>query len=108
MRIRAKEKLFGLTVGKEYEVIGLDDQYYRVLDDSGEPVLFPHTAFVVLDEQVPPDWVWQRYAEGDFYANPPELQGPGFYEDYFDHKRYAQEAFAVYLRRVGLHRNRGG
>ncbi len=35
--------LFGLTNGKVYEAWEEDEDYYRVIDDSGEDYLYPKT-----------------------------------------------------------------
>ena len=91
-----------LTPAKEYEVIGLDHESFRVIDDKGEPILFPKSLFSVIDDRIPEEWIWDRYAGDEYYANPPELHEPGFYEDLFDHKPDAVGRFDDYLRRVGI------
>src|SRR5262245_28507161 len=95
-----------LTPGKEYEVLGLDHESFRILDDKGEPILFPKTLFTVIDKQVPADWIWDRYGDDEYYANPPELHEAGFYEDLFDHKPDAVNRFDSYLRTKGICRDR--
>jgi hypothetical protein len=105
MRLRVKEgfdDLKYLTSGREYQVIGLDDEYFRIVDDTGEPILVPRTVFDITDDVVPEDWIWNRYADDEFYADPPELHPRGFYEDYFDGKEYARKAMTSYLQRIGL------
>ena len=104
MKVRVRESLRDspyLTPGKEYLVVGLDHESFRVVHDLGEPTLFPCSAFDIVEDAVPEDWVWKRFAEDEFYADPPELSEPGFYEDYFDGKEYAIEVFVSYLRRIG-------
>jgi len=93
-----------LTAGKDYDVIGLDHESYRIIDDKGEPILFPKTLFSVIDDRIPDDWIWDRYADDEFYANPPELHEPGFFEDYFDHKRAAIQRFDDFLCKHGMTR----
>lgn len=39
-----------LTNGKEYEVIGIEKTYYRIVDNSGEDYLFPPEEFEVIEE----------------------------------------------------------
>ena len=106
MRVRARDDLAmsGLRRGKEYVVLGLDDQYFRVLNNEEEPVLFPRSAFIVLDDHVPEDWVWRRYSDGQFLANPPEMASRGFYDAFFDRKKWALTALAGYLKRAGIKR----
>ncbi len=82
MKVRMKDNAPGvnfLTRGKEYEVIGLDHESFRVLDDKREPILFPKSFFLVVDNRISEDWIWDRYSSDEFYANPPELHEPGFY-----------------------------
>jgi len=89
-----------LTRGKNYVVIGLDDTYFRIVNDSGEPTLYPRRAFTVTDDTVPHDWIWQHFDDGEFYAAPPELSSVGFYERYFDHDEEAVTIFNHYIKKV--------
>lgn len=75
----------GITPGNLYVVIGIDFEDYRVIDDSGEPYLFRHGMFDVIDDSIPEEWV-KSFGEDifEFYIDPPGLDQPGFYEDYFD------------------------
>jgi len=71
-----------LTSGEMYFVIGVDDSNYRVVDDFGEPVLFPKTIFQVLERSIPAGWVLHDY-EDSYYLDPDATAQPGFYEDWF-------------------------
>jgi hypothetical protein len=83
-------------------VIGLDQESYRLLNDLGEPILYPRQAFRVVDQTVPNNWVWDRYSEDEYYAGPKELERPGFYEDYFDGNQEAVKQFDEFVRRSGI------
>jgi len=100
--LRTDNGFWSLTQGKEYIVIGLDHDCFRVIDDKCEPILFPKGGFKLVDDSVPPDWVWQRESDDVYYADPPELARPGFYEQYFDGKPEIINQFNDYLRRAGL------
>jgi hypothetical protein len=105
MLIRARSEIpvnYWLTPDKLYEVIGLDDTYFRVINDRGEPTLFSREEFEVIDDAIPSDWIWRREADGTYYADPPGLDEPGFYEDFFDKKYYAIDRFSQYLQRQGI------
>lgn len=105
MRVRARTDIkvnYWLTAGKEYDVIGLDHRYFRLMGDGGEPTLFERRELEVLDDVIPADWVWEYGEEGDFYADPPGLHERGFWELYFDHKPYAVKRVNEYLARVGI------
>ncbi len=47
-----------LIAGKEYVVLGIDDEFYRVLAETGDPALFPKDTFEIVDDTIPSDWVW--------------------------------------------------
>jgi len=41
-----------LTIGKIYQVIAVENGYYRIIDDSGEDYLYPAAMFeIIRDEQ---------------------------------------------------------
>ena len=105
MRVQVRQgvrRSRGLTAGKEYTVVGLDDRCFRVVSDRGEPVLYQRTLFTIIDPEVPADWVWQRINDDEYYADPPELALRGFYEDWFDDKQYAIERFQAFIDSIGL------
>jgi hypothetical protein len=81
-----------LTLGKTYQVIGIEGDDYRILDDSGEPILFDPACFDVVDRSEPPFWV-SLNADGLRYAYPPEWLRPGFFEDYHDYKEDVRSEF---------------
>ena len=73
-----------LTVDREYEVLGLSQDYYRLLNDKGEPVLYDVACFVVSDSTEPPFWVSQFGDKGERDAGPAEWGRPGYFEDWHD------------------------
>ena len=95
----------GLTAGKTYYVIGISDDCFRVIDDDGEPVLYEKGIFDIIDPAIPDDWVTEWLYDGDekyCYINPPGLNKPGFYEDYFDGADYAVNRFHSYCELEGI------
>jgi hypothetical protein len=89
-----------LVQGNEYEVIGIDDEYYRVIDDKGDPILYPKNYFLESD-LVPPDgWVVDKYEDGQYAASPPELAAPRFFEDYHDGRSRAVEVFKEFCAKI--------
>jgi len=75
---------WSLTVGQEYEVLGIDCDWFRLLDDTGEPLLFDPECFEVIDPREPGFWVSEVGAEGERYAYPPGWGVPGFFEAWHD------------------------
>lgn len=72
-----------LSLGKEYEVLGIEADWLRLLNDRAEPVLYDPACFQVIDASEPVDW--ESMAEdGVRYAYPPGWGRPGFFEDWHD------------------------
>ena len=110
MRVRAKAEVNAqvldefenqtLTPLRDYVVVGYDDSYYRVVDDSGEPILFPKFLFDVESVWEPSDWVREDHGEGDFGVGPPECMARGFYERWFDGDPAARATFERVRQRI--------
>lgn len=51
MRVRWKGKteFLMLTNGKEYEVLSIEKEWYRLVDDSGEDYLYPPELFDIVE-----------------------------------------------------------
>jgi hypothetical protein len=86
-----------LTVGGEYEVLGIECDTFRLLTDEGEPVLFDPECFAVTDTSEPPFWVSRFGDENERYAYPPGWGVPGFFEDWHDGITLVREVFAEQL-----------
>ena len=72
-----------LTVGAEYDVLGIEADWLRVLNDQGAPVLYDPACFQVIDTAEPGDWV-SVVEDGVRYAYPADWGRPGFFEDWHD------------------------
>jgi hypothetical protein len=94
-----------LTPGREYEVLGIADEYYRVLNDpetphgGNESVLFHRSCFQIVDPLEPIFWDCRTDEEGARYCTVPEWSKPGFFEDYFDRVVEVQKGFWADLQR---------
>lgn len=73
-----------LTPRKPYAVIGIEADDYRLLNDRGEPYLYPSGFFSTIDPTRPEDWIVEHGDDAEEYAYPPLLSRVGFFEDYFD------------------------
>lgn len=103
MRVRCKSNRsagirHSLTVGAEYEVIGIESDDLRILDDQGNPVLFDPGLFRVIDPSRPSAWRTRRL-DGTEYSYAPPFGKPGFWEDYHDGVPSALRAFNRYINR---------
>lgn len=85
------------TFGKAYEVIGIEADDFRLVNDQGNPYLYPRELFVIVDSREPVEWVTECGAEGERYSYPKELSAAGFFEDYFEGDEKARATFAAYL-----------
>jgi hypothetical protein len=83
----------GLTPGKSYAVIEISYDYFRVLNDRGEPILYPKALFEVVDPNIPSDWTKQMFDDDEYFIGPVELSEVGFYEAYFDREPSAVAKF---------------
>ncbi|GAA5786163.1 hypothetical protein [Chitiniphilus shinanonensis] len=89
-----------LTVGRTYQVIEINGDWLRVVNDAGEPILYEMALFRLLDQAIPGTWHDDCDQTG-FYAGPAEFAEPGLYEDYFDGVPETVEKFEAYRRREG-------
>jgi hypothetical protein len=111
MKIKAKKEIHDhvldefdhqhIKANRIYEVIGISCDHYRVINDIGEPVLYPNYLFEVIDDSLPKSWVKSEFTDGEYYIDPPELCGQGFYEDYFDGVPEAKAIFEKFKRNLG-------
>ena len=44
------ETCYSLTQDKEYEVIGIENEFYQIIDNSGEDYFFPPDEFEIVTE----------------------------------------------------------
>lgn len=98
MRVRAiskvgeDDRVLSVTPGREYEVIEICCDDFRLLDDFGEPVLIDRVACEVTDETRPDDWISEIH-DGCEYAGPEPFVTPGFWEDFFEDRPGAVQLF---------------
>jgi hypothetical protein len=112
MRVRTKPEIHdhvldefdnqNLEPNKIYDVIGVSADDYRVINERGEPILYPHYLFEVIDSSIPESWAKKYFDPDEFYIDPVELSKPGFYEDYFDGKPEARRIFENFLISQGI------
>lgn len=82
-----------LTLDSHYVVIGIEADDYRILNDQGQPYLYPNSLFEIVDAREPDDWITEIGDDGERYAYPPQLNAPGFFEDFFDANLDAVSSF---------------
>lgn len=86
-----------LNIDKVYTVLSiggpLDNLYYRLKSEQDDgPALFPIGDFSVVCKKIPS--VWEITLEsGILELSPKEWSADGFWEEYFDGKKYAIETY---------------
>jgi len=94
-----------LTIGREYEVLGMEADSFRILNDpdtkpsGNNPVLFEPDCFEVSDPTEPSFWVCSVGEDGERYCYPKEWNNPGLFEDYHDGVQEVRKKFWEDLRR---------
>lgn len=89
-----------LSANRQYLVLGISADAFRLLDDEDDPVLHEPDLFDVIDGTEPNDWVFEYGEDGERYEHAAEL--PRYaWEDYHDRVEEAVQAVQAYLRRVG-------
>jgi hypothetical protein len=79
------ERHHRLTPNQEYLVLGVHIDTIRIINDSGEPVLYSKYLFDITDCRIPPGWQFEEFTgEAEYYLEPEKASAPGFYEDYFN------------------------
>lgn len=53
-------RLGDIPIGKEYDVIAVEDGWYRIIDESGEDYIYPPELFEVTDETGCEDITYKR------------------------------------------------
>jgi len=89
---------WSLTVGCDYEVLGIECDDYRLLDDTGKPFVFDAVCFQITDPQEPAFWVSEVGEEGERYAYPPGWGVVGFFEAWHDGVEIVRRVFTEQLR----------
>jgi hypothetical protein len=94
VKLRRRERRYrDLTPDRPYVVIGIEADDLRILNDEGRPFLYPAGLFRVIDRREPDDWINEIGDEGERYAYSPPLNGPAFFEDFFDGNKQAVRTF---------------
>ena len=87
-----------LALGGEYKVLGIEADWFRLLNDRGEPVLFDPGCFEVIDATEPGNWL-SEVLDGARYAYPPGWGRTGFFEDWHDGVPAVRQQFSADLAR---------
>ncbi|AID58011.1 hypothetical protein Geob_3908 [Geotalea daltonii FRC-32] len=114
MKVKAKQEVHNhildqfdnknIKPNETYDVIGIDHDCFRIVDQVGDPILYPKYLFEIIDSSIPQSWIRKEYEADEYYIDPPEFSEPGFYEDLFDGDSKAIDIYEKYLASVGITR----
>ena len=92
----------GISPLEEYFVLGISQEDFRIVDDQGEPFLYPKELFEVLDPSLPPGWQFEESPDGAYHLGPTKTLVRGLYEDFVgsDGDRVAQAQAQQAVREV--------
>ena len=105
-----EQKYSAINPEKVYTVLGTSYDNVRILDEDGEPIIYPMIYFDMIDNTIEDGWmVWMRDDIDEYppqenffsHLSPKEFQGY-FYEDFFDGKRESIEIFLAYTKKHNL------
>ena len=101
-RIRDGRLHAGISPFEEYFAIEVNHEEYRIIDDLGEPILYPKELFELVDPSLPPSWQFLEYPDGEYHLGPTKTLVWGLYEDFFgsDGNRVAQAQAQQAVREV--------
>ncbi len=72
-----------LSMDRDYTVLSLEYDSYRLVNDFGEPTLHDADAFITTNNEMPGFWIAIHTEEVDF-DGPECLNVPGYFEDWHD------------------------
>lgn len=108
MKVKAKDILHNciyseslnnnFTIGNFYHVLGVEDEYYRLLDDNLSPVLIEKKLFE-NKEHIPSNWI-KKIDDDEVSIYPIELSEQFFFEDFFNKDPEKVAIFNDYLKRI--------
>ena len=90
---KLKDQAPNMSVGSEYEVIGIEGDSYRIVCDEGEPYLYEPEQFEVTDSTQPEFWIKEYGEDGELYAYPVAWFHNYFFERYFDNESGVVNSF---------------
>ena len=84
-----------LTLGRAYAAIELEvplgrSARVRVLEDAGQPSVWPLDAFEIVSGRLPSNWHLSVTEAGDMVLGPASFLAQGFWSRYFDGDPSAQ------------------
>jgi hypothetical protein len=86
-------QIHSLTLNNVYEVLGIEADDYRIIDEDNEPYLFPPDCFEIVDNSIPAFWKTEYGEDKERYSYPPRWFSVGFFEDYFDNVKEVRDQF---------------
>ena len=97
VKLKKDYKKYNLVADKNYNVLGIEADDYRIINENNEPILYPTEIFDIIDNTEPDDWITEYGEDGERYSYPKELMSIGFFEDYFDGNKKVEMDLKNYI-----------
>ena len=104
MKIKLKDNhnIFALNSQKVYDVLCIEENDYRIINNMGDPVLYEISIFELYDTCVPHNWVIEIDSSINtdntiIYLGPEIFNAQYFFEDFFDGDIIIQNMFLKYI-----------
>ena len=69
-----------LRQNNDYPVIEIFDDYYRIVDELGDPILYPKNYFIDCEIPLPDGWLCRHDEYGESQLCPPEFSQRAFFD----------------------------
>ena len=95
-----------MEIGRVYEVIGVEADCYRILNDSNQPLLYNPNQFEIVSSREPDFWVTEYGEDGERYSYPASWSHAGFFEDFHDNvSSVVNQFWSEYRQLYGVNKN---
>lgn len=101
--VSKKAKGDALIQGNDYPVIGIHDEYYCIVDEEGEPIMYPKCYFIDCKIGPQEGWVFRHFEGGEYWYYPPEFDQTSTIELFHDGDPEAIRLFGEFCLKHGIH-----
>jgi hypothetical protein len=98
VKLRKEIKKHNLCQNTVYEVIGIEANDFRIVDNENKPYLYRPLLFKIINKNEPDFWITEYGDEGERYSYPIKINKPGFFENLFNDDIRAKQTFENVLK----------
>ena len=101
IRLKIQNNIFGINHNTIYNVLAIEDNYYRIINDKNSPTLYEISIFSIIDNNIPSDWII-KFEDNEIDYLGPKIFSGYFFEDYFDGNEINKNILSDYLQSIGV------